>query len=338
MPAADSTQLTPLNAPPCWEEVPFEVRCPACGVDLRGQTEAQCAACGLEIDWAQEVPLDKLTCGQCGYHLRGLPENRCPECGTEFTWEDALLDYRGRKTRVFEYCWRSQPVKSLLRSFGLATRPSRLWSTLNVYDPPRVMPLLGMVLLALLALLVLNVIQFGLSDWIIRKQWLEAPRVRLADIPVSIGRAFLNPWAYRNLLPFSSWLLLTLAALLLFPQSLSRRRIRIVHAFRIWAYTAPMILAVMVIAVILVIGSGFVVPEVWYLRLDYYAMTVGLGAVTWSLARAWSRYLQLPHGLAVAISTQLIALLGASCLGQFLIGDGSLAGFLLWLIEGGWVM
>ncbi len=130
------------SAAPNWELVHFDVACARCGQDLRGLSEPKCPACALEFQWADAVPLEELTCGKCGYHLYGLHETRCPECGVAFTWKDALQAYHRRRKPLFEYRWRTEPIRSLIRTWWLALRPRRLWRYVDLEDPPNVAALL----------------------------------------------------------------------------------------------------------------------------------------------------------------------------------------------------
>ena len=111
---------------PDWTMVPFDVGCARCGHDLGGLTDPVCPQFELEFDWADAVPIEQLTCAQCGYRLDGLSETRCPECGEPFTWAEALTDYHRRRKPLFEYQWRTRPIRSLLCTWILAIRPGRL--------------------------------------------------------------------------------------------------------------------------------------------------------------------------------------------------------------------
>ena len=130
-----STPDAATSSPPDWDNVPFDVGCARCGHDLRGRTDPTCPACGLEFDWADAVPIKRLTCSKCDYHLYGLRDTRCPECGTPFTWDEALEEYHRRQKPLFEYWWRRRPVRTLLRSYWLSIRPWKLWRRIDIQDP-----------------------------------------------------------------------------------------------------------------------------------------------------------------------------------------------------------
>ncbi|MCH8243366.1 MAG: hypothetical protein IH897_12275, partial [Planctomycetes bacterium] len=132
-------ETTTVHAPN-WDLVPFDVPCPRCGHDLRGQTEPVCPACKLEFDWSVAVPIEELTCEKCHYHLFGLAETRCPECGERFTWKKALAAYERRRHLLFEYRWRDQPFRSLIRTAYLTLRPRLLWRQLDMHDRPQIGP------------------------------------------------------------------------------------------------------------------------------------------------------------------------------------------------------
>ena len=136
-----------------WNLVHFEVGCARCGHELRGLTDPKCPACSLEFDWADAVPLERLTCAKCGYHLYGLQETRCPECGEAFAWSDALAAYHRNRQPYFEFHWRKRPVRSFLVSWWSACRPKRFWKRVRLHDnaPPIGLGILGLAGLAIAA-------------------------------------------------------------------------------------------------------------------------------------------------------------------------------------------
>ena len=81
IPSTDAVGAKGGSSAPDWDHVPFDVGCARCGHDLRGRSDPICPACGLTFDWADAVPIERLTCAHCNYHLYGLQEKRCPECG-----------------------------------------------------------------------------------------------------------------------------------------------------------------------------------------------------------------------------------------------------------------
>ena len=128
--ASDST--APANSPD-WGMVPFAVGCARCGHDLRGQTAPICPHCELTFDWADAVPIERVTCVHCDYHLYGLQETRCPECGIEFTWDEALAEYHRRRLPWFEYRWRDQPIRSVLTTWRGALHPGTFWRSIDIH-------------------------------------------------------------------------------------------------------------------------------------------------------------------------------------------------------------
>ena len=212
---------------PDWDAVPFDVACARCGHNLRGLSKPQCPACDLTFDWSEAIPLEKLVCGECGYHLCGLTETRCPECGTQFTWEDALAEYHRRKKLVFEYRWRDQPVRSLLGTWCLAARPKRLWSTLDLHDPPQIRPLLGQVFIGFILFGAVLVPVMGLGEWLRARwylrlglgTWGRQTNGNVSDLPGFIWDA-LSDWQTSSIVETTGlWLLCSFLALLVFQQS-----------------------------------------------------------------------------------------------------------------------
>jgi hypothetical protein len=305
---------------PNWDNVPFDVGCARCGEDLRGLTEPRCPACTLEFDWADAVPIEELICESCGYHLYGLRETRCPECGQPFDWEDALAAHYRRKKPLFEYRWLQHPVRSFVRSWRLAMYPSRLWRTVDLHDPPQTRPLLLTVLATVVALFILTPMLTGLEEWAAQRsmRWRAAP-VTHADMPVYLIQAgFTNPASYRFPAYILTWAIVSGAALLVLRQSMRRHRVRTIHVLRVWVYTAMSLLP---LAPLFKYVGGY--TEVYvklrmgrmeFPEVEPYALIPLMLAAVWFVRQGYRHYLKIPHGLAVAITTQIIALLAVPAL------------------------
>lgn len=296
--------------------MPFDVRCARCGHVLRGLRESKCPACGLAFDWAQAVPIEKLTCGKCGYHLYGLQETRCPECGELFTWQQVLDDYHSRRKPLFEYHWRTRPVRSFFGTWLRALRPGRFWRMVDVHDPVHVRPLLvlfGMSLVGTLcSLIVLGATSNLLLDW---TRCLGNPRYRIwcptwRDVPAYLMQALGRPEVYLMAWPLAIWSGCLLAALMIFRQSMRRCRVRTGHVVRAWVLSGPVWLPVVVTLVMLAVCVHSAM-EPWFDDRIYLAVATLSVIVlsTYALARAYGLYVRMPHSAAVAISSQAIAVM-----------------------------
>ena len=338
----DSRDLSPAAAnraaPPAldWGQVPFEVGCARCGYDLRGLAEPRCPACGLEFEWFDAVPIEQLTCRHCGYHLYGLRETRCPECGEWFAWEDVLDEYRRRKKPLFEYRWREKPIRSLIRTWFWTLRPGRLWLRMDIHDPPSVGPLLLMVLVGLLAVLLALLVSDGTLAWLLNSRWggsyvggvgwtcVYNP----AELPMFIWESFGNADVYLVMESIAAWLLCSLAALLVFRQSMRRYKVRTKHVLRVWAYALPFHLGTAVVLISLLYGLELFGLLRRASTLQLIVPLCVVGYVIWSIRCGYAKYLRMPHSSAVAMTSQFMALLGALSLFTA-VGQKSFAGFLI---------
>ncbi len=313
-------EATPGNvsAAPDWALVHFEVGCARCGFNLRGLTEPRCPACRLEFEWADAVPLEQLTCRACGYHLCGLNETRCPECGEAFTWEQALDDHHRKRKPLFEYRWRDEPIRSLVRTWWLAIRPWKLWRVVDLHDPPRVRPLLVFAFSSVLALLAvvitIEAVPEVISEWQFNRLRASRglPALNLfATLPWRIDYMFRSVFLPGYGRVIGSWGLFSFLALLLFQQSMKKCRVRTAHIFRVWVYTVaaivPWVAGVIFISTALLGTSPFFQNET---TAGTFVWTVGYA--TLALQLAYSRYIRMRHSLGVTIASQVIAVLATA--------------------------
>lgn len=315
---------------PDWALVPFAVGCARCGEDLRGRSEPVCPACGLTFNWADAAPIERLTCHSCGYHLMGLTQTRCPECGKGFSWETVLDDYRRRQKPLFEYRWRTEPVRSLVRTWWLACRPWKLWRMVELHDPPKVGPLIALVIIGLvLSIAVPLGVGYG-GDALVAYINTKAPPPRgpsflpfgggLMDFPKRIDLVVplrSTPWwlGMRGMICLFLWCAGSLLSLLLLRQSMRRCRVRTVHVFRVWVlsllplYVLPLMYCGMMLLAIateatLGLGMDYVQwrrrpHEMWLMPL-WMVLAVGLG---------FRHYVRMTHAWWVATTAQTIALI-----------------------------
>ncbi len=312
---------------PDWNVVPFRVVCARCGHDLRGLTEPKCPACGLEFDWSKAVPIEQLICRHCGYHLYGLRDTRCPECGESFTWKQVLDDYHRRQKPLFEYRWREEPIRSLVRTWWLTLRPGKLWRLIDIHDRPRMGPLLVMLIVATIAIAVMGIVPSFIEEAIDRWRFARQMAARGRTVP-SLGGMLPTlawlAWSNRHLIEFvrfvGAWSFFTFASLLVFQQSLRRCKVRTVHVFRVCGYAiigvAPLAAALFFITS--AVQQGF--RKFWFFEEQIAAvalvLVVGFGA--WSVGQGYRRYIRMPHSVGVVIAAQVMGLLASAIASMWL--------------------
>ena len=296
------------SPPPAWEKVPFDVGCARCGHDLRDRTDPTCPACELTFDWADAVPIERLTCAQCGYHLYGLTETRCPECGSPFTWDEALTAYHRSRLPLFEYQWRKRPVRSLLTTWRRALRPGKFWRSVDIHDPVRRLPLIIVFAAAMFLISIVQPVVDGVIAWSIDFQFFPFLGSKRKGLLAEIADSALDLDTYVNvLLPMASWCIFSFAALLVFQQSMRRYRVRTAHVLRVWAYSVALM-----VGLLYLVTSGTVLLLIttdWYFLgwVTYLAVLSVIAFVVWSIRQGYCHYLHMPHSLGVAFASQFIA-------------------------------
>lgn len=309
---------------PPWPLIHFDVHCARCGHDLRGQTEPNCPACKLEFSWEQAAPLELLTCSKCNYHLYGIADARCPECGEAVDWNEALLRYRRREKPLFEYRWRDRPIRSFFRTWLLALRPKRLWQTVDIHDPPQVRPLFVWTAILLVITVLSGPFWVGIQVTVSNAQ-VAPPGVPWSSYFDYLLRTWLTAITSQTIafaaLMYLLWWSFSLAALLIFRQSMRLCRVRSAHVFRACAYgLAPLLPFYVMLASLL--------PLVWYPRPSRSFLTsrsfsangvfvfwcVAYLVVVWAIRQAYRHYIRMPHSLGVAIASQVIAILATAAI------------------------
>jgi len=317
------------GAPPDWSLVTFPVGCARCGHDLRELNEPECPACKLRFDWADAAPIEHMKCPGCGYRLLGLPENRCPECGRRFDWNVLLLTHRHRNRALFEHRWRDRLVRSLIGTWWRTFRPREFWSGIDIHDPPQVGPLAALNLIAAavfwaaLPVLVLLVKFVWPTSWQ-APQWFGGGYNRLATgsynpvwdlVAYALTASTRSPLFAGTARYWLFWWGLSFAALLVFRQSMRRCRIRLVHVWRVCVYGVFLpSCAVPVVACLLRGISDWAqpyTPALWCACCESLVIVACLVHVTRSLYWAYARYLGMPHAWAVALASQVIAVLAS---------------------------
>ncbi len=262
------------------------------------------AAGGPDIAPSWETWPGTLPCPRCGYDMRMLTEPRCPECGLRTTWTELIAAAEQRSScPLFEYQWRRQPVRSLLRTIGETMLPWRVWQTVRMTDAPRAGPLiathaltaaLGFVLLAV-ACSVAVAVQFPPAS---------LPR----NYYVRLVAWSILPYVWRAWLAHGALTLCVLAASLVLRRTLHRYRIRWVHLFRIAVLTNVGMLAWWGAATVALGVLNIAAPNLDIDEWGYYfrEIPIAVYALTASIC-AWSLYLQTPRGWCDALLTLFLA-------------------------------
>lgn len=337
------------STPPDWSNVPFPVGCARCGHDLHGRSEPVCPACQFAFDWADAVPIERLTCARCGYHLYGLKETRCPECGTEFKWEEALDRYQRSRKPIFEYQWRHRPVRSFFGTWWLALRPWKMWRVIDLHDSPRVPAIFVFGLLVVFVSCCLLAAQLAHLALYFNLRWLSyrsMPPLSWWEFVMETIEDMI--WRNRNEfpleIPFAAtfWAFGSFLGILILRQSLHRARIRTPHLVRSIAYATLPVLPfysafsalpfVAASLVLLLWRDGTEFRIVFFLESLPTAQIPGAICVTCatiSLAIAVRRYLRLPHATGIAVGSMLIGVLGSAVVCMVTMGPDAVGSVLL---------
>jgi len=295
---------------PDWERVAFDVACGRCGEDLRGCVEPSCPRCELTFEWDDVLPLEELRCLHCAYLLIGLQESRCPECGQTFEWPEVLDAARARKSDLFEHQWSHQATRALSRTWWLAAfRPTKLWASHDINDPPRVGPLLAFAIFQWAVFVVSWFAGGEVADLTLNRlaRWKQSRANFNYDF--RLGENFFYAVATAYLFTFLSFQL--------FFQTNERYRVRWQQLLRVYVHATAfaslcllfsVTLEAIVDASVLFI-PGFRVPFPFYDRLQRGVLALGV-LITW--AHIWCGYhvyLKIPRGWGTAAMCPLVGYL-----------------------------
>jgi hypothetical protein len=251
-------------------------------------------------DW-QTLTIE-LHCPRCGYDLRLLPQPRCPECGLAFQWGEIIAAAEHRlECPLFEYHWRDRPVRSLFATIVQALLPWRLWRQTRLAVPPRVGPLIVLVLLIIFlrfaGQLALTYAGAWQTSWWIATHWR-----RSLPIAVLAGdwSACLKPAVAAVATAILTWL-----ALQLFQQTITRQHVRQSQMLRVVILSWTALLAWDFLASVFVFALGLVCERpisrywpygMWGLRGEFFVELLSLLVFLISVSSGLSRYLQLRRG------------------------------------------
>lgn len=283
-------------------------------------------------------PLDQdLHCPRCNYNLRMLTASRCPECGLVFD-RDELLAAAASSANcpIFEYQWRKRPMRSYIRTLGLALWPWSCWRVIRIEYEPRVGPLIVFLMTTLLLTQVAKIALVPIEN-------------RLVECARGVGqnwkntlweiRPFLSPaYGYQVLLTLITPLVIVALSIAVYRITFVRYRIRWHHLIRIAMLAGAGWIALsflmnqLISAVVLVhwFRAGgppafrtlsFVLPLQVWLPFGLLLISVSLGFGRYlRLRRAWIAATASLLVTTIALVVLHITLLVAS--GRRALGDG----------------
>ncbi len=295
-------------------------------------------------DW--DAVAEEIRCPLCEYILRGLAEPRCPECGFRFAWPELLDPSRRLHPFIFEH---NKGPRAFWRTLLAGWRPKRFWSRLHPAQPSRprrmirhwllcALPIALSVLTGL-ATLVMEVAQANKAAQAGHRRWLSSPggaeefqwvvqqfgsvqkyldAVAPTDpIPVLLfilRNAGFYLKVYVAVLTPLAWTWLTLASLQLFQISMQRAHIRTVHVLRCVIYASDVFFwAGLFLSVYMPVRGAlfglFGPGGIWALNVYVVVLLVAPIIASYRLASAYRHYLKFDHPAGTILASQIIALL-----------------------------
>jgi hypothetical protein len=279
-------------------------------------------------DW-DAIP-HEVACPLCDYNLRGLSTPQCPECGFRFTWDEVTDPTRQRHPYLFEH-HPERNLRAFRQTLTGTLLPRRFWRTLSPSQPPVARRLAAYWALTSLLVFALVLgewaraiaglwqnIQTGYASWPSRAAppaptftWdLLLPMTRTLwhrDAALIAGVAWATFWVF-----FWPWL--TLAALMVFRQSMHKARVNTAHVVRCLVYTFDVGAWIGIVAGLWAVASipfhtswgGTDLPA-----LHRLALVAGVAPllVVYRLWTAYRLYLRFDHAFWTILASQVIALL-----------------------------
>ncbi len=299
------------------------------------------------------APLE-LVCPRCDYSLRGLVDPRCPECGFAFAWEELTDLGRDNHRWLFEH-GRGRTVRTFVATWLRTAWPVRFWRAVTPANPVRLGRLLVYWWVGCIPLLLLGLVATPLVPEAVRMdrdlrafRMLYRPVAGKPGLFVALGRvktytaqqldAVIPPMVsvgfVRRLLIFHrwrsdgawfgpaivgmAWPIVSAGALLAFPWSLRRAKVRPAHVARVAVYGCDVGL---LLASVTVAGLhwGRSIPVPWRVTpmTDATERAILLAIVTcgvistWRLGVACERYLRIDRPWLTVAAAQAIAMLAA---------------------------
>ncbi|MFM9995397.1 MAG: hypothetical protein ACKVU4_06300 [Phycisphaerales bacterium] len=291
------------------------------------------------------------TCPRCGYDQSGVIatwgnatacplEGTCSECGLSILWRDLLNPQWTVPRWSFEHRAGWWQVGAHLRTCWAALRPWSFWTRMNLHFPIVRSRLLrhaaAMLLACHLAFAVAAAYQCwspglvyalwvaaGLPPRLLDTRWLAIDAflwpyhpVSILSSPIPMGRP---PSLPDHAAWFAMWVLLTPFAFVVLTETFRRKRLRVAHLLRGFAYSlTPLpIWTVLWVTLISLYEYGANSGRFFDDAFDRSAHTLFFAAVASHVVSCWwfvRRYLRVPHAEAVTVAMTVIAGLAAGIL------------------------
>jgi len=258
-----------------------------------------------------------VVCPLCGYNLRGITEPRCPECGYRYAWRELLEP----QTHLQEYLFESRPERnawSFLRTMTADLRPRLFWDSLSPTQRPNARRLVLYWLIAAVPAAAMVVVHTALAP----ARWTEPTLFKntLTGTISDLVTGLFNDQSYAYspaaqhavtallLLACLAWPWVTIAALLVFQQSMQQASINRVHVLRCVVYSADVVFWIGWLSTLVLLNQlrtqrGFSLEVTsWF----FFALPAALGWMSWRLIVAYRRYLRFDRPVATVLAAQAI--------------------------------
>lgn len=223
---------------------------------------------------------------------------------------------------MFEYQWRERPVYSYFHGLIQTLRLRRFWARFDIHDPPAVRPLLVMSVVSLMIAGVSFGTTVAMSVLVMMLMW-GGRAIRSVEIGSALS--FGAKSAIQLGAVVGLWSLASLAALMIFRDSMKRFKVSTGHVVRVWAYAVPHILpltgawglgvsaAVLICLAVDPAASNWLFPLLDLSPMVYGAIVLLSGIhVLCSIRHGYGTYLRMWHGWGIAIASQVIAVLATA--------------------------
>ncbi len=296
-----------------------------------------------------ETVEEDILCPLCDYHLRGLVEPRCPECGFRFVWEDLIDPSRRRHPYLFEH-HSERGAWSFWRTLTATLWPRRFWRALHPSQPSSRNRLILYWAISILPMILATGANVGGLAIAVRlenqrarsfeKSYISLPQNAAVlqsavqqfgsldnyldtTYPVEWGEVFncvrtcgsLTDSLFLPAIFVLAWPWLTMFALLLFPISMNRARVRRIHVLRCLCYSADISFWLGLVIIPPALFFAFRQPArmPWaYLQVggwELHACAVAMLVFGFRLIVAYRSYLRFPRSVWVILISQVIAFL-----------------------------
>lgn len=257
-------------------------------------------------DW--QAIQQEVKCPLCDYNLRGLHEPRCPECGYQFDWPSVLDPNKRRHPYLFEH-HPERNIRSFLQTLLRHLRPFEFWKTAQPTHHIRARRLIVYSLVCTAAVLLSAAV--GITEVVRdRLRWMSPPPPRhlLQFVANALGRDGAR-LIILGVLLLTVFPWLNFAALMIFQQSMRRAKVKTGHVLRCAIYSGDVIFWYGLAAAITIACFGANlqpgVIQVLIVRFTFgFILVAAVNAVR--LWVAYANYMQFKAALATVLAAQII--------------------------------